>query len=760
MNTHPFTRGFRHLLPVLGLALFFTTGRLSRATVDIVPEPGNFIGGASGALVEFRKTQSFGVSNQNIDQLFAYPVTDSNVTADATDNGVSVINYLDGGGGNDFPNPRDVGVPPLVGVKTTPDTFVPNGGADNNFAMRATGYIYIPTAGPWTFAVKSDDTCRLKLGKTGAVVTQYDFGRGPAFYNGLSTGSPGTPGTPGAIDSVANVPSPGFYQFELMWTQGGGGAMVQFSASPGDSSASIAGNILPSGSILVGNTANGGLAIYQNLHPGVGPLATTGTQVPGEPFGTNYTKLGIPSFDSNTVGFLATIKPQALPPLQAIVYGAPKVLIREGDLAPGVPDAVFLKFNEPLFANGHYAFVGTLSPGYAGVTKTNAMGIWSSALGSLALVARQGDPAPGIAGATFKSFVSVALPKTGGSVFVAKLAGVPPTQSLSLWRETAGGLVLVLQQGASVAQGAAPARVVTTFAALASVAGSPDQNRMGSDGSIPVRITFSDHSQAIATSPADGSALVPVVASGDAPVSPSTVKFASFGLPSETASGAFGFLGTLQQKVGGVVSANSKGLFGGTDDDLALAVQATDDAPGTTNTPPLDKFFSFNDPVVAGSGSLAFLSKLAPSADATRTTNMGVWSNASGTLQLVARMGGPAPGVDGAVFQSFTSVALPESSTSEGPVFLAKLAIGPGGVDKTNYIGLWATDSTGAAHLLVRTGDMVPVNSTTKKVTLITALGAVIPSPAQPRALGGFNTLVYRLTFSDHSQSVYVNSLP
>src|SRR5207248_6237789 len=121
-----------------------------------------------------------GDSLASADNLLALALADPSVIADATDNGVAVINYVDTGGGNVFPLPRDVGIPPLTPVKTTGAPGGPNSGTfnplaeDDEFAMQSSGFIFIPTAGPWTFVVKSDDGFRLTLGTNNAIVGEFD----------------------------------------------------------------------------------------------------------------------------------------------------------------------------------------------------------------------------------------------------------------------------------------------------------------------------------------------------------------------------------------------------------------------------------------------------------------------------------------------------------------------------------------------------------------------------------------------------------
>src|SRR5207244_1769404 len=110
----------------------------------------------------------------------------------ATDNGVAVVNYVDTGGGNVFPSPRDVGTPPLTAVK---GSFAA-AAEDDNFAMRATGVVRIPTAGSWSFSTRSDDGERLLMGADEKTVTIFDASRAP------STDS-----------TTVTIPQPGLYHF-------------------------------------------------------------------------------------------------------------------------------------------------------------------------------------------------------------------------------------------------------------------------------------------------------------------------------------------------------------------------------------------------------------------------------------------------------------------------------------------------------------------------------------------------------------------
>jgi uncharacterized protein (TIGR03118 family) len=236
-------------------------------TITLQPELAGGVAGLAGHLVEFRKAPSGDISGSgdalaSADALFALPLTDAGVIADATDNGVAVINYQDTGGGTDFANPRDVGIPPLTAVKRTdaasggtnpnaPDvnsgTFNPNA-EDDEFAMQSSGFLYIPTAGDWTFSVKSDDAERLLIGTDNARVTIFDGVRGPTTDS-----------------TTVTVPRPGFYHYQLTWDQGGGGAMAEFFSSFNGGP-----------NTLVGDTAHDGLAVFQSYDQ---PLTIQGVTV-------------------------------------------------------------------------------------------------------------------------------------------------------------------------------------------------------------------------------------------------------------------------------------------------------------------------------------------------------------------------------------------------------------------------------------------------------------------------------------------------
>ena len=117
------------------------------------------------------------------------------------------------------------------------------GGATDNSATQWAGVMDIQTAGQYTFGVNSDDGFRLTIG--GKLVAEY-YG-----------------GTGGSDQRVSiSFDEAGLYRFELNHYNGTGGNHLEFWATEGSDSSLGVGP-------LVGDTANGGIAVYQNvLAPG------------------------------------------------------------------------------------------------------------------------------------------------------------------------------------------------------------------------------------------------------------------------------------------------------------------------------------------------------------------------------------------------------------------------------------------------------------------------------------------------------------
>jgi hypothetical protein len=121
---------------------------------------------------------------------------------------------------------------------------------------------------------------------------------------------------------------------------------------------------------------------------------------------------------------------------------APTLVARTGSAAPGTSAGViFATLDLPLMSTlATVAFQATLTG--VGVTAANDSSVWSTASGSLALVAREGDPAPGTS-AVFAGFFRPQISASGVVLFNAFLAGpgVDDTNTLGLWALGADGSI-------------------------------------------------------------------------------------------------------------------------------------------------------------------------------------------------------------------------------------------------------------------------------------------------------------------------------
>ena len=194
----------------------------------VQPEPSPILG-AAGHAVEFRKT-SFGVANINSAYiLFDLGTNDAQVLAVASDNGVAVINYSDDTADGVFTTGnRLVATPPMTALK---GSFLV--GAEDNFGMRSSGLLYIPTPGVWNFCVNSDDGFELRMGTNLLQISAFTTVRGAA-----------------TTTNRVQIPSAGYYPYQLLYWEYGGGAEVEFFAfGPGQAAAKLVGD--PNGLIQV-----------------------------------------------------------------------------------------------------------------------------------------------------------------------------------------------------------------------------------------------------------------------------------------------------------------------------------------------------------------------------------------------------------------------------------------------------------------------------------------------------------------------------
>lgn len=489
---------------------------------------------------------------------------------------------------------------------------------------------------------------------------------------------------------------------------------------------------------------------------------------------STFTKFGTPSENDN--GERAFVASWAGPTGKGtgIFAGDPEELIvAKGDLAPGTT-AAFSTLRDPLFNNnGRIAFLGKIKGD--GVTSANDSGIWSNVFDPSAALAehvREGAEPPDVPGAAFKSFNSVAIGDHGlafTALMVPGTGGVTKENDLGLWIDGGAGLTLVAREGQTLPEGVVKKLTALTPGPLTRGHGNGVGSRGGlallgvdeefggieipvDEPVVAVAAQFVDGTQALYQATPAGLTLV--VKSGDAAggYGPG-VAFTKVAKPGSGRSGAFAFLAKAK---GPGVSGPSASSVNAWDNDSILSLakggDALDSVSGAT-------FKSFKSPASNSWGTTVVGAKIAGSG-IDKNNDQGLWMlYPYGGDQLIAREGDIAPGtaiVEGgehAEFSKFKGVALPEQGS---PVFLAKLRTGPGGTDKTNDDGAWATGFYGFPQLIIREGQTYD-GKIVKKFTL---LSSVRGSQMQARSHNANSHLLMRVDFTDRSQAIVDVALP
>ncbi len=259
-----------------------------------------------------------------------------------------------------------------------------------------------------------------------------------------------------------------------------------------------------------------------------------------------------------------------------------------------------------------------------------------------------------------------------------------------------------------------------------------------------------------------------VPGAGTAGGPPDGAVFAGFGVPAINDAETLAFLAKWKSPTG-----SGAGLFAGTP---TRAIAKTGDAaPDATGSPLAGVTFkAFKDPVIAADGSIAFLAKLG---GATTNDDIALFSNAGGTVRLVARENATLPGTpEGSQLRSIASASISSASTvvetvastsniqfggsDVWVVFTGSLRIGaagaagPGGVTRTDDTGAWRWKaSTGTVTAIAREGSTLGGVSTSavKSFRLLKTSGG---TPAQGRGQWGGATATFQVAFVDKTQAL------
>lgn len=479
------------------------------------------------------------------------------------------------------------------------------------------------------------------------------------------------------------------------------------------------------------------------IHPR-SPSFSVGDTVPGAAPGTTFASFGTPSINSSgKIAFLTTTSLGALK--KQAIFVEDGIVASQGDSAPGITRATFISFKDPAInSNDSVAFIARLG---GAVRPANNLALFTNEGGAMVPVIRTGDPAPGIPGYVLTQFHAFSL--TNSAVFftcyLCNHRVTPQVHYYSLCVWTPGGGLRLLMRERQQYLG----KTVTRIDTLIPTSTSIGYGRSARGNNVTARLTLANGANAVVVFDANGNSEV-VAETADTAPDTSGAKFTVFGRPVMNSIGGAAVQGFLA----GFTTTGNAGLFTDTGSMFGRAYGVADPVPGLGGL----SISASDAPHYNSQKDVASLITLAGTG-ATRTNNKAILLKADTAAPVVlARTGDTPPGVpSGAVWKSFKSVGLPDD---RGPIFLATLAPGPGGVTLANDLGLWAADATGTVRLIVRENDNITVDGTPKTVRTFSALGIVAGSPDQSRSFSENGYITFLATFTDRTKSIIRAQIP
>jgi hypothetical protein len=372
----------------------------------------------------------------------------------------------------------------------------------------------------------------------------------------------------------------------------------------------------------------------------------------------------------------------ALLALEASAPAGAEPLALGGAPAPGIPGAVFQALSPPRSAyDGRLLFEATVTGG--GVTAENDEGVWIGGPGSLDLLLREGDPAPGVPGGVFGrlgggDLLEAAEIRGDRLAILAAVRGPAITSSTDqgIWASEGGPLELVVRKGSQVPS--APAGVF--YLALSAL-------RMDGAGRVAFRAVLDGPGVVAENDTAAlgerGGALELLAREGDpAP-----------GLPGD----AYEAVVELARDRDGPIAIEFAGGSG--DQGIWIAGEAGAPSP-----------FVLAGAAAPGGGTFQSFSRICLDGGHVHLrgsffeggTKSGIWSGTLAGLAPLVRAGEPAPG--GGPDGSFVSLTLEDCR--EAHAVLRGTIVGSTVTPDDDH-GVWAWRD-GSLELVARTGDPVP----------------------------------------------------
>ncbi len=370
------------------------------------------------------------------------------------------------------------------------------------------------------------------------------------------------------------------------------------------------------------------------------------------------------------------------------------VIAREQWAAPGT-SVNFWQFHPPLLNEvGHVVFVARTESG----PFVTDYGIWTTTSGSLTLAAREGMLAPGAAGATYGDLdpqtFSLYLNNNAHIAFDATLAGtgVTATDDHAIFSDNFGSIALLAREGGQVP--GRPAGVVHADDGAFLEFGFNDPGdvvfvtRLSGPG-----ITSTVNDSAIFHAGTATESLVHQASESVPGVAAPAISRILFSDMRIDFAGQTLFLASFREPPSNIIRI---GVFAGSFT-AGIRLIAADGEPAIGTATTFATQGAFSNLTMSDSGRIAFEARLA---DGSRA----IYTDLSGSLQLLVRTGDPAPGAPpGSTFNFFQRPTLNNSSRIAIP---AAVTI-PGSAAAN---GVWIGDASGTLHQIIRVGDTIDVD--------------------------------------------------
>lgn len=447
--------------------------------------------------------------------------------------------------------------------------------------------------------------------------------------------------------------------------------------------------------------------------PDLRVVALTGQPAPGTHAGTRFSFFGSAMFDGapsigadSTIGF-AGILSDGTAGFWLDHGSGPELLALSGTHAPGTgPGVIFSQrvseitlVTPPFLVPGHAVLQDTLSG--PGVGFENDEGIWHSSGSGLALVTREGTPAPGLQDVRLSRLSLRAIDDTGRSILSSFLAGaVVAGNDESIWRASTDTSLELLAREGSTAPGTGFGVVFAASAgpfAFPFVIGNANGD-LFFEGDLDGPGTDSGNDEALFLHDARGTRLF--LREGD-PVPGMPGFFFRSGSTSGFHPSGLSFRDDDHVAIATTVddgTTTASALLSDAAGFLVPLVRSGDAAPGTGG-----RFDLLGTPAMNAHGHVAFLASLAPGAFHPR---FGLWTSSAGRLRAVALPDRQVPGQPvGTIFQDIRSLL---GFNDAGFVLFSAEIGASGGVSST---ALLLANPSGEICVLARTGGRLAISS-------------------------------------------------